>query len=130
MIIISEAARFRQRVIKYSFKKGVTAESRYFRGSRNTIYECRNKTSNTIPKTCLNFLSPNKVSEKYLGVMQESLQQSLQEIFYILYVLLCLLMQLQKHEKSLPLCDFRDNGGLFALAGVQGLELRIIDFTP
>lgn len=76
MIIISEAARFRQRVIKYSFKKGVTAESRYFRGSRNTIYECRNKTSNTIPKICLNFLSPNK-AEKYLGMMQESLQQSL-----------------------------------------------------
>lgn len=47
MISISEVAHFRQRVIKYSFKKGVTAASRYFRVSRNAIYEWRNKYDGT-----------------------------------------------------------------------------------
>lgn len=35
---------------------------------RNRL-ERYNKLSNTIPKICLGFLSPNEVLEKYLGVM-------------------------------------------------------------
>lgn len=47
MNIISDIARFRQRVIKYSFKKGVSAASRYFRVSRKTIYEWYKKYDGT-----------------------------------------------------------------------------------
>ena len=39
--IITSNARFRQRVIKYSFKYGVTKASNRFRISRNAIYEWR-----------------------------------------------------------------------------------------
>lgn len=47
MISISETAHFRQRVIKYSTKKGVSAASRYFRVSRNAIYEWKHKYDGT-----------------------------------------------------------------------------------
>ncbi len=47
MVSISEMAHFRQRVIKYSMKKGVTAASRYFRVSRNAIYEWKRKYDGT-----------------------------------------------------------------------------------
>lgn len=43
MDIISSNAHFRQRVLKYSFKKGVSAASRLYRVSRNAIYEWRAK---------------------------------------------------------------------------------------
>lgn len=43
MISLTSKARFRQRVIKYSFKNGVTAASNRFRVSRNAIYEWRAK---------------------------------------------------------------------------------------
>jgi len=43
MNIITSNARFRQRVIKYSFRYGVTKASKYYRVSRNAIYEWRNK---------------------------------------------------------------------------------------
>ena len=138
---ITSEARFRQRVIRYSEKHGVTAASIRHRRSRQAIYEWRakydgnwkslidksrrphshpnqhteeekslilrhykyhsddmivlwdvirrfykkmrmysledgrkqlklyNKWSNTIPKICLNFLSPNEELAKYLGVM-------------------------------------------------------------
>ena len=38
MISIADTARFRQRVIKYSLKNGVTKASIYFKISRNSIY--------------------------------------------------------------------------------------------
>lgn len=47
MVSISQLAHFRQRVIKYSFKKGVTAASKYFRVSRKAIYEWRKKYDGT-----------------------------------------------------------------------------------
>lgn len=43
MNILSSNARFRQRVIKRSYKTGVTAAANYYRISRNAIYEWRNK---------------------------------------------------------------------------------------
>ena len=43
MNIISSNARFRQQVLKYSFKHGVSAASRFYRVSRNAIYEWRAK---------------------------------------------------------------------------------------
>lgn len=43
MNIITSNARFRQRVIKKSYKIGVTAASNYYRISRNAIYEWRRK---------------------------------------------------------------------------------------
>ena len=47
MVSITETAHFRQRVIKYSMKKGVSAASRYFRVSRNAIYEWKHKYDGT-----------------------------------------------------------------------------------
>lgn len=47
MVSISEIAHFRQRVVKYSLKKGVTEASRYFKVSRNAIYEWRHKYDGT-----------------------------------------------------------------------------------
>ena len=41
--IIASEARFRQRVIKYSYKHGVTKASNYFHRSRQAIYEWRAK---------------------------------------------------------------------------------------
>ncbi len=41
--IITSEAKFRQRVIKYSYKHGVTKASRIFHRSRNAIYEWRKK---------------------------------------------------------------------------------------
>ena len=43
MSIITSEAHFRQRVVKYSFKNGVTAASIRFRRSRQAIYEWRAK---------------------------------------------------------------------------------------
>ena len=43
MSIITSEAYFRQRVVKYSFKNGVTAASIRFRRSRQAIYEWRAK---------------------------------------------------------------------------------------
>lgn len=43
MNIISSKAHFRQRVLKYSFRYGVTKASRYYKISRNAIYEWRAK---------------------------------------------------------------------------------------
>lgn len=43
MNILTSNARFRQRVIKKSYKVGVTAASKYYRISRNAIYEWRKK---------------------------------------------------------------------------------------
>ena len=43
MSIITSEARFRQRVVKYSFKNGVTAASNRFGRSRQAIYEWRSK---------------------------------------------------------------------------------------
>ena len=43
MDIITSNARFRQRVVKKSYKIGVTKASNYFRISRNAIYEWRHK---------------------------------------------------------------------------------------
>lgn len=47
MISITERAHFRQRVIKYSEKKGVSAASRYFGVSRTAIYEWIHKYDGT-----------------------------------------------------------------------------------
>lgn len=47
MTSITQTAHFRQRVIKYSYKKGVSLASRYFRVSRNAIYEWRKKYDGT-----------------------------------------------------------------------------------
>jgi IS30 family transposase len=49
--------RFYKKMRMYSLEDGRRQLTRY------------NKWSNTIPKICLNFLSPNEVLEKYLGVM-------------------------------------------------------------
>lgn len=43
MSIITSEAHFRQRVVKYSYKNGVTAASNRFGRSRQAIYEWRNK---------------------------------------------------------------------------------------
>lgn len=43
MNIITSSAHFRQRVIKRSFRVGVTEAAKYYRISRNAIYEWRNK---------------------------------------------------------------------------------------
>ena len=43
MNIIASNAHFRQRVIKKSYKVGVTEASKYYRVSRNAIYEWRAK---------------------------------------------------------------------------------------
>ncbi len=43
MNILTSNAHFRQRVIKKSYKVGVTAASKYYKISRNAIYEWRNK---------------------------------------------------------------------------------------
>lgn len=43
MDIITSSAHFRQRVVKKSYKIGVTEASKYYRISRNAIYEWRNK---------------------------------------------------------------------------------------
>lgn len=43
MNIVASNAHFRQRVIKKSYKVGVTAASKYYRISRNAIYEWRKK---------------------------------------------------------------------------------------
>ncbi len=72
MNILTSNAHFRQRVIKKSYKVGMTETSKYYRISRNAIYEWRakyNKKSNNILKICLGFLTPNKVLDKHLGVM-------------------------------------------------------------
>ena len=47
MISISDIARFRQQVIKYSLKKGVTAASIRFKVSRNSIYRWKNRYDGT-----------------------------------------------------------------------------------
>ena len=47
MNIIASEAKFRQRVIKYSYKQGVTKASNRFHMSRNAIYEWRNKYDGT-----------------------------------------------------------------------------------
>ena len=43
MNIIASNAQFRQRVLKYSYRYGVTRASNYYRVSRNAIYEWRKK---------------------------------------------------------------------------------------
>ena len=43
MISVTSNARFRQRVIRYSEKNGVTKASNRFRVSRNAIYEWKAK---------------------------------------------------------------------------------------
>lgn len=43
MTSITSEARYRQRVVRYSYKKGVTAAAERFRRSRNAIYEWRAK---------------------------------------------------------------------------------------
>ena len=43
MNIITSNAHFRQRVLKYSFRYGVSAASRFYKVSRNAIYEWRGK---------------------------------------------------------------------------------------
>ena len=43
MNIITSEAHFRQRVLKYSFKYGVTKASKSYKVSRNAIYEWRAK---------------------------------------------------------------------------------------
>ena len=48
MDIIASAAHFRQRVVKRSYKIGVTKASYYYRISRNAIYEWRNKYDGTV----------------------------------------------------------------------------------
>lgn len=48
MDIIASNARFRQRVVKRSYKIGVTKASFYYRVSRNAIYEWRNRYDGTL----------------------------------------------------------------------------------
>ena len=48
MDIIASTAHFRQRVVKRSYKIGVTKASYYYRISRNAIYEWRNKYDGTV----------------------------------------------------------------------------------
>lgn len=43
MNILTSSAHFRQRVIKKSYKIGVTEAAKYYKISRNAIYEWRNK---------------------------------------------------------------------------------------
>ena len=43
MNILTSSARFRQRVVKKSYKVGVTEAAKYYRISRNAIYEWRKK---------------------------------------------------------------------------------------
>ncbi len=43
MNILTSNAHFRQRVVKKSYKVGVTAAAKYYRISRQAIYEWRNK---------------------------------------------------------------------------------------
>lgn len=47
MVSISDIARFRQRVIKYSLKNGVTSASIRFKVSRNSIYRWKNRYDGT-----------------------------------------------------------------------------------
>lgn len=47
MISITEVARFRQQVIKYSLKNGVTKASIRYRVSRNSIYRWRKRYDGT-----------------------------------------------------------------------------------
>jgi len=53
----TDEKRFYKKMRMYSLEDGRKQLARY------------NKWSNTIPKICLNFLSPNQELEKYLGVM-------------------------------------------------------------
>ena len=99
MDILTSNARFRQCVIKRSYKTGVTEASKYYGVSRNAIYEWRakydgtwklrfydkmrmygikdgieqikkyNLKSNNIPKICLNFRTPNEVMQDYLAIL-------------------------------------------------------------
>ena len=48
MNIITSSAHFRQRVIKKSYKSGVTFASNYYHVSRNAIYEWRHKWDGTV----------------------------------------------------------------------------------
>lgn len=48
MDIIASSAHFRQRVVKKSFKVGVTEASNYYHVCRNAIYEWRNKWDGTV----------------------------------------------------------------------------------
>ena len=48
--IIASEAKFRQRVIKYSYKNGVTKAGIRFHRSRQAIYEWRNKYDGKRPK--------------------------------------------------------------------------------
>lgn len=48
MDIITSNAHFRQRVVKKSYKIGVTKAANYYRISRNAIYEWRNKYDGTV----------------------------------------------------------------------------------
>ena len=47
MISISDNARFRQRVIKYSLKNGVTKASIRYKVSRSSIYRWKNRYDGT-----------------------------------------------------------------------------------
>lgn len=53
----TDEKRFYKKMRMYNLKNGRKQLVKY------------NKWSNTIPKICLNFLSPNEVLDKYLGVM-------------------------------------------------------------
>ena len=48
VFIITSSAHFRQRVIKKSYKSGVTFASNYYHVSRNVIYEWRHKWDGTV----------------------------------------------------------------------------------
>ena len=48
IFIITSSAHFRQRVIKKSYKSGVTFASNYYHVSRNAIYEWRHKWDGTV----------------------------------------------------------------------------------
>lgn len=50
MNILTSNAHFRQRVIKKSYKVGVTEASKYYRVSRNAIYEWRENTTGRVGK--------------------------------------------------------------------------------
>ena len=47
MNILTSSAHFRQRVIKRSYKDGVTKAAKYYHISRNAIYEWRHKYGGT-----------------------------------------------------------------------------------
>ena len=53
----TDEKRFYNKMSMYSLEDGRKQMAKY------------NKWSNTIPKICLNFLSPNEVLDKYLGLM-------------------------------------------------------------